>query len=118
MLQEKEKILGIGHINFTKTRKEGRDYARKFRLNTTDEDGNIKSYTLIKRDCFDVCEICDSKRNNNRLYYHHWDDKSPQKGIWVCWRCHILIEYIDKVGKDKIIEYMYKYKKLKKEINK
>lgn len=48
----------------------------------------------------DICEICEGSFPNSihrraRLAYHHWDDKNPSNGIWVCLWCHRLVEAVD-----------------------
>lgn len=40
-----------------------------------------------------ICENCG--KPVRRLEYHHWDDSDFSKGIWVCWRCHRAITFIE-----------------------
>lgn len=35
-----------------------------------------------------ICEFCE-KGGHKFLQYHHWDDKDPSLGIWVCSKCHL-----------------------------
>jgi len=34
----------------------------------------------------DTCELCGQHRT--RLHYHHWDDGTPELGMWICRGCH------------------------------
>lgn len=49
---------------------------------------------LNKRRFQGKCELCE-KEIKARPYYHHWDDSNLNKGIWVCYHCHRLVEAID-----------------------
>lgn len=49
--------------------------------------------TPLKRNKPKGCELCGKIV---RLSYHHWDNKNPSKGIWLCFRCHGLAESLDK----------------------
>ena len=42
----------------------------------------------------DVCELCG--KVVRKLDYHHWDDKHPECGIWVCLRCHQFVARLEK----------------------
>lgn len=42
----------------------------------------------------DTCEVCN--RITPRLEYHHWDDKHPCLGLWLCPGCHRMAERVDK----------------------
>ncbi len=49
-----------------------------------------------KREYLGFCEVCgeiipDGKHKS----YHHWDDDMPAMGIWVCYKCHKIIEGVD-----------------------
>ena len=68
----------------------------------------VQIYGLRKRDYPDNgCEICNNK---GRLVYHHWDNNNYSQGIWVCYKCHRVIERID----DNTIEFIInKYKEIR-----
>ena len=58
--------------------------------------GIILSKDDTKREYFGVCEVCglpipDGKHKD----YHHWDKELPAMGIWVCYKCHKIIEGVD-----------------------
>lgn len=40
------------------------------------------------------CELCN--KVVERLHYHHWDDSRPELGMWVCGRCHSIVEEYEK----------------------
>lgn len=70
--------------------KVGKQSSRKHRLHTN--KGLISG--LNKRDWTGYCELCG--KTNIHLSYHHWDDKNPSKGLWVCNKsCHDICEAID-----------------------
>lgn len=58
------------------------------------------------------CELC--KRVVPILSYHHWDDDKPSNGVWVCGKCHWIVEIVEK-GFD-VVNIIYEYKALKNEI--
>ena len=70
-----------------------REYRRKHILGT----GKKYISGLNKRDypADNKCEIC-GRFQPRRLAYHHWDNKNPNWGIWVCLPCHKSVEFIDK----------------------
>jgi len=49
---------------------------------------------LNKRGYSEICEICG---RGGLLVYHHWDDSDLNKGLWLCYRCHLIAEMVDKV---------------------
>ncbi len=51
------------------------------------------------------CELCN--KTGKRIYYHHWDDNDLTKGIWVCCKCHRIIESIDDLEFTKKITNKY-----------
>ena len=58
---------------------------------------NGKYIKVNKRQKPKKCEYC--KKYYKKLLWHHWDDKMPEWGIWVCFQCHNAIEYLAiKVG--------------------
>jgi hypothetical protein len=40
------------------------------------------------------CESC--RRKAGRLQYHHWMKSKPEIGIWLCNRCHMTIEALER----------------------
>jgi len=70
---------------------------------------NGKQITIRKRLFAGVCELCGNEIKK-RPKWHHWDDEHPEKGMWICDRCHWLA---DAVEYDPEFEKMNKYKKLK-----
>lgn len=68
-----------------------KNYHRNHRLRVNGKD----IYVSNKRHYTGYCELCG--KENVRLSYHHWDDKDPSKGIWVCLiPCHQICEQVDK----------------------
>ena len=53
---------------------------------------------------------------HKRLAYHHWNKIIFSLGIWVCQKCHWLIEYCDEKSSEEIIRLIKKYKILRKEL--
>lgn len=90
-----------------------RNWQRKYKLSTL-VDGKLVVAKVTKRDypSDEICELC--PRTNTRLFYHHWDDKNPSKGIWVCGKCHWICEAIDNPDYE---NFKTKYLQLKGEIN-
>lgn len=71
-----------------------RDRHRRSGLTTTVGGKQIVLHGLHKRPYpADGCEICKSMVH---LLYHHWDPESPSKGVWVCHKCHNVVEVIDR----------------------
>ena len=68
-----------------------KDYHRKHMLFV---DGHWVKVNKRDRPPNDVCEVCGE--TVKRLDYHHWDDTTPEKGIWVCRRCHYMAYGIDR----------------------
>jgi len=61
------------------------------------------------------CELCPALRCGTKassLVYHHWDDKDISKGMWICRRCHSIVEFVIKN-----IKIYKKYLKLSYNIN-
>jgi len=85
-----------------------RDYSRRKKLKVK----NRQIYGIDKRKETGYCEIC--RKIGSRLYYHHWDEKNPNRGIWICHRCHMFVEVVD----DGYCEtFLNRYLKLKKKVN-
>ena len=62
--------------------------------------GNHKDIILpkgeYKRDYLGFCEVCSIPiPDDKHKSYHHWDDTMPAMGIWVCYKCHKIIEGVD-----------------------
>jgi len=95
---------------YNKNRKKFRDYYRKHIIG---ENGGKKQISgLNKRDWTGYCELCG--KSNVRLDYHHWDNKNPSKGIWVCFKCHMMVTAYEH-GK---LAYLQRYLRLKRFLNK
>jgi len=58
---------------------------------------------LHKRQYTKVCELCGhvaTEAMNDRMAYHHWDDSTPDLGLWICQPCHRIAEGMDKALSD------------------
>ena len=49
-----------------------------------------------KREYMGFCEVCgllipEGKHKD----YHHWDNEMPAMGMWVCYKCHKIIEGVE-----------------------
>ena len=42
-----------------------------------------------------VCPLCENTKNKI-LYWHHWDDNQPMKGMWLCPHCNAIVELEDR----------------------
>ena len=51
------------------------------------------THKVNKRPRPSECELCGSKAP--RLAWHHWDDADLNKGLWLCFRCHMFAEGVD-----------------------
>ena len=58
------------------------------------------------------CEICG--KTNTRLVYHHWNDKTPNLGVWICNSCHRIVEFSDD---ERLTIVLNKYHELKTKIS-
>jgi len=106
-----EKVKKIRLKSNKKRKENGKDleYSRNTRLSTFKDGERIILYRLKKKKYpkNGNCMLC---KEELRLHYHHWDDKDlvsggTVKGIWVCWKCHMIITLFDKY---KNILKMYK----------
>jgi hypothetical protein len=70
---------------------------------------------LNKRPYTSYCEIC-SKQVQNNMAYHHWDDLNLNLGIWVCIKCHYIVEAFELVKSGKFSAVIEKYEQLKAEL--
>lgn len=59
------------------------------------------------------CEICNIPGDPS-LHWHHWDDGMPSKGIWVCFRCHMFCEGIEK---GLTVEHLKRYLEIREREN-
>lgn len=59
-----------------------------------------------KRPKPDKCELCE--RATIYLGYHHWDDRRPSIGMWLCANCHPAAEVVDRgiMGKYLILKQL------------
>ena len=83
-----------------------RDRRREFvfRVLVNGERQNVK---VKKRTRPETCEICG--REPSRMFWHHWDDLHPEWGIWVCMKCHIGVEFLERGMGPKYFELKEKY---------
>ena len=64
------------------------------------------------------CELC-HKNDGKRLGYHLWDDKELSMGVWVCSKCHLIIEAFDnKTGNSILPLYLNLKAKIEQEFKK
>ena len=96
----KDKTGGNGYYYCSKKhsaeakRIKGRDRHRKNYLYLLGKDGKRHPVRVNKRPRSNACELCG--RVKSRLHYHHWDDKTPERGMWVCMLCHSHITAYEK----------------------
>jgi len=74
-----------------------KNYIRRHQISTT--NGIVKAN---KRPRPDSCELCG--RSPSKLDYHHWDNKKPHLGLWLCMSCHIFAGRIEEGMVDKYLE--------------
>ena len=41
------------------------------------------------------CEICREKPLHSVLQHHHWDHENPSVGMWMCSKCHFVVDLLD-----------------------
>ena len=101
--------------NYHRTHRETvRANQRRTSLCTRDSDGNqIVIQGLNKRAYTGFCELCKAK--GLKLNYHHWDNENYNKGVWLCYRCHILSEMVE--SSLNIQELVDKYISLKNKLD-
>lgn len=75
-------------------KKQFQDYQRTHYLTSSKLSSNGKSINVNKRPYTNYCEICGKPKLKN-LNYHHWNNTTPELGIWVCCKCHNLAEALD-----------------------
>ena len=76
-----------------------REYMRVWRKKrrqhvTITTGGRVIKGKKRKRPVDGRCETCSREcdKEKKQLAYHHWDDENMLKGVWVCAKCHALIE--------------------------
>jgi len=91
---------------------------RSYKVHARDNEGKHKNFYTVKRPRPYTCELCEGllkdQGNDKRIYWHHWDDIDPSKGIWVCFRCHRFCEAIEH---GLTVEHFNRYLGLRKEFN-
>lgn len=70
---------------------------------------------LLRRPKPLMCELCGDPLD--RLVHHHWDDEDLDKGMWLCDRCHHVVEYYDKIAAGMYDDIIGRYIVLKEEID-
>lgn len=79
-------------------RNQGRITANLRRTRLTTKDGQVIR-GLTKRPHPGHCEWCHKGKGTAgkpvRLAYHHWNDKAPSMGLWLCATCHFVAEFMD-----------------------
>jgi hypothetical protein len=103
-IRERQRIYR--RTNYLSVLENNRNYYRSNFLRT-----KHKLIRVNKRPFQNVCELC-GKIIYKNAKYHHWDDKHPEKGIWVCIPCHYVVESWEKCHENLIEKYL----KLKEEI--
>lgn len=51
-----------------------------------------------------MCELCGEIRYKD---HHHWNDSTPNVGLWLCRKCHAFAERFDAYGEAFIKRYLY-----------
>jgi transcription elongation factor Elf1 len=81
----------------------------------TNLNGVNGNYRVNKSPYSGKCEMCGNSENVYGkaliLKWHHWNDKCPEHGVWVCGFCHDFVEILENRG----IEFVNKYFEFKKE---
>lgn len=86
-------------------------------LGTKGPNGKMVVITgLNKRPHPGRCELCG--RVGKRLAYHHWDNKEPSRGIWVSYKCHMIVELVDEFGPEAVHSMIDHYLELREAIEK
>ena len=108
-------VLGVGRSSvmrystpgFYRDKSEKRRQRRRRSQVFTTINGKTSSYKVDnKRPRPDNCELCN--KAPLKLQWHHWNDKDLSKGIWVCFRCHMFCEAIEKgLGAEHVLKYLF-----------
>jgi len=81
-----------------------KDYIRHHQLNS-------RIIKISKRRFYGICELC-GKEILNRPYWHHWNDKHPERGLWLHGHCHQTVEVAEKNSGVVVIPLYEKIKEL------
>jgi len=98
-LREKLKHVGSGVVPLcseaerVERNRKSRERLRSRYVGTVVNGKRVRLPAPNKRPWPGYCELCGSTR---RLDYHHWDKSNPSKGLWLCYRCHMLAEAADR----------------------
>ncbi len=65
----------------------------KYRYKLYSRQNYLNGVKTPKRVVTNNCEVCGGKAV--KLYYHHWDDSNTLLGMWLCYSCHRVAEYVD-----------------------
>ncbi len=91
-----------------KRSKKRSEYSRNHMLGIRDKMGKYKKIKCDKRSHTLICEICN--KEVKMTAYHHWDDLTPEYGLWLCNHCHITVERIEMIPNIKNIYLNLKLK--------
>ncbi len=107
-------VHGYLHPHYYQKRlRRTRDYCRRTMLGTgTTKENSVMLTHLNKRPYPGACEVCGFAKEKG-LHYHHWDKDNPSLGLWLCPRCHRLVEILDNLGSMKLGELLAKYLRLR-----
>lgn len=75
---------------------------------------NGKFIKVKKRELLGFCELCKKNIKETDHFWHHWNDKYPEIGLWLCTKCHRLAESIEY---DKNSELRQLYLRAKEELS-
>jgi len=107
----------FGLVSFDLRKELNRNWNR-IRVLGTSKDGKFIRYSGLNKRKYPEnkkCELCNEKING--LVYHHWDDENPNKGMWICNKCHWVITYLEMTSMNFIKNVLEKYMNMKKKIN-
>jgi hypothetical protein len=69
------------------------EYRHQHILTTVDENGRSMVLTRLNKRPYPSDKKCENcGKYEGRLQYHHWDKSDPNKGVWLCRRCHRAVE--------------------------
>lgn len=94
----------------TKSRIKRRDHILQTHLRSNGKKWNH----VEKRPYSKTCELCGRGPSYKTHAYHHWNDEAPEKGIWICSSCHMLVNMYDRM--QKFPEMISKYLALRERI--
>jgi hypothetical protein len=105
---------GAKEVLTAKSHRNATERYRAHNLTTSIGGKLVRIGGLQKRPHPGYCELC--SKTQKMFLYHHWDDDNPSLGLWVCHRCHNVIEVVDMEGSEEFIAIRSKYIKLKESI--